>query len=54
MKGNIMYNQFEAIDSIVSEIKGMTNLISKTLFNKNYIIIACVVLAALVTFLSFN
>ena len=49
-----MFNEFKAVDSIVSDIKGITNFISKTLFNKNYIIIACVVVAALVTFFSFN
>jgi hypothetical protein len=49
-----MYSGLEAIDNIVAEIKGMTNLISKTLFNKNYIIIATVVIAALISFFSFN
>jgi len=49
-----MYNELKAIDNIVSDIKGITNLISKTLFNKNYIIILTVMIAVLISFLSFN
>ncbi len=49
-----MYNDIKAVDSIVSEIKGISNFISKTLFNKNYIIAASVVVVAIVTFFSFN
>ena len=49
-----MYTELKAVDNIVSEIKGVTNFISKTLFNKNYIIIASVVVVAIVTFFSFN
>ena len=49
-----MFNELKAIDNVVSEIKGVSNFISKTLFNKNYIIIASVVVVALVTFFSIN
>ena len=54
VKGIIMYTELKAVDNIVSEIKGVTNFISKTLFNKNYIIVASVVVVAIVTFFSFN
>ena len=49
-----MYNELKAIDGFVSEVKGISNFISKTLFNKNYVIIAGVVAVALFTFFSFN
>jgi len=49
-----MFNEMKAIDNVVSEIKGVSNLIEKTLFNKNYMIVASVVVVAIVTFFSFN
>lgn len=49
-----MYNDLKAVDSIVSEIKGISNFISKTIFNKNYLVVASLVAVALITYFSFN
>ena len=49
-----MYNELQAVDNIVSEIKGISNFISKTLFNKNYVIVVGVIAVALFSFFSYR
>ena len=49
-----MNDEFKAVDNLVDEIKGVSDMISKTIFNKNYLIIASIIVVALVTFFSFN